>query len=129
MPGLESAKAGTGLSNDVNRVTTANRATIRLFIALMATERHGVPFPSLNRRSGPGQPGEWIPPTCDAVQERLLSENSMALWVAPVSGEVGGLVRSRRSPVGAEAVASPVRSPLGFEAGLTAKLVMAIKAG
>lgn len=49
----------------------------------------------------------------------------MALWVAPVSGVVGGLVRSRRSPVGAEAVASPVRSPFGFEGGLTARLVVA----
>ena len=52
----------------------------------------------------------------------------MALWVAPVWGDVGGLVRSRRSPVGAEAVASPVRSPFGFEAGLAARLVVAIKA-
>ena len=47
--------------------------------------------------------------------------------MAPVSGDVGGLVRSRRSAVGAEAVASPERSPFGFEAGLTARLVVAIK--
>ena len=59
MLGVEpiSADTGAGLRADRKRVTTAKRATIRLFIALMATERHGVPFPFLNRPSEPGQLG------------------------------------------------------------------------
>jgi hypothetical protein len=49
----------------------------------------------------------------------------MAQRVAPVSGVVGGVVRSSRSAVGAVAVASSEVSVFGLDGELTARLLRA----